>query len=133
MGARKQKKGKPVLKRKRPPSFAMAAARIRVYFPQIPMIVMPKGNNVTTKGTVAFRVAPSVGKIDLKQWLQKVYGVGVIKVNTMNYRGKLKRDRFTGNRWRKPDWKKAIVTVDNTDFLDLLTQDTTSNTDNKTN
>jgi large subunit ribosomal protein L23 len=111
---------------------AMATfARVRVYFPQIPLVVLPKGNNVTTKGTIAFRVPPSTGKLEVKNWLQKVYGVGVIKVNTMNYRGKLKRDRYTNYRYRKADWKKAIVTVDNTDFLDLLTQDTAAQTTTK--
>jgi ribosomal protein L23 len=58
--------------------------------------------------------------------LQKVYGVGVIKVNTMNYRGKVKVSPGTRYRYKKADWKKAVVTVDNTDFLDLLSAAPTS-------
>lgn len=101
-------------------AFRQTVYRQRLHFPQIPLIVMPKGNQVTTKGIVQFRASPKLNKPMIRQMLQKVYGVGVIKVNTMNYRGKVKTAAGTRKHYKKPDWKKAVVTVDNTDFLDLL-------------
>lgn len=94
----------------------------KVWFPQIPLQVMPHGNHLTTKGVVHFRTNANQTKVEIKNYVSKVYGVGVIKVNTINYRGKLKRDRFSGSWFRTPKYKKAIVTVDNTQYLDLLNQ-----------
>lgn len=94
----------------------------RVWFPQIPLQIMPHGNQLTTKGIVQIRTTNNQTKTEIKNYLTKVYGVGVIKVNTMNYRGIVKRDRFTGKLYRTQKWKKAVVTVDNTQYLDLLNQ-----------
>lgn len=61
-------------------------------------------------------------KVEIKNYLSKVYGVGVIKVNTISYPGVVKRDRFSNYKYRTNRYKKAIITVDNTQYLDLLNQ-----------
>lgn len=54
-----------------------------------------------------FAVAPNANKIEIKQAVEKVFGVKVERVTTMNVLGKYKRmGVHTGKR---PDWKKAIV------------------------
>lgn len=83
---------------------------------------MPYGNHLTTKGVVHFRTTNNQTKVEIKKYLSKLYGVGVIKVNTMNYRGGVKRDRFSAYEYRLPKYKKAVVTVDNTQYLDILNQ-----------
>lgn len=93
-----------------------------IWFPNLTLQVMPHGNHLTTKGLVHMRTPPSQTKVEIKNYLSKVYGVGVIKVNTMNYRGKVKRDRFNMYRYRTSKWKKAVVTVDNSAYLDILNQ-----------
>lgn len=54
-----------------------------------------------------FKVEKRANKIEIKNAVEKIFGVEVEKVSTMNMTGKLKRTgRFVG---RRSDWKKAIV------------------------
>ena len=56
-----------------------------------------------------FRVATGANKIEIKKAVEELFDVEVTAVNTMNCNGRSRRvGRFTGKR---PDWKKAIVTV----------------------
>jgi large subunit ribosomal protein L23 len=59
--------------------------------------------------TVVFRVAVGANKTEIKNAVEKLFGVKVAGVRTMKMNGKLKRyGRFEGNR---RDWKKAFVTL----------------------
>ena len=49
-------------------------------------------------------------KIQIRQAVQELFKVKVIKVNTLNVRGKARRQR-TSQAGKAPDWKKAIVTL----------------------
>jgi large subunit ribosomal protein L23 len=49
-------------------------------------------------------------KGQIRQAVQELFKVKVIKVNTLNVRGKARRQR-TAQAGRAPDWKKAIVTL----------------------
>lgn len=61
------------------------------------------GNQVT------FLVDRDANKIEIKRVVQSLFKVTVLRVNTVNMRGKKKRlGRFSG---RRPDWKKAMVTL----------------------
>lgn len=68
-----------------------------------------KSYNLTALNKYTFKVRKDATKTQIKQAVEKQFNVDVIKVNTINVRGKLKRmGRFEG---RRPDWKKAIVTL----------------------
>ena len=57
-----------------------------------------------------FEVAKKAGKIQIATAVEKLFEVKVLKVNTMNVKGKEKRvGVHTG---KTPDWKKAIITID---------------------
>ena len=57
----------------------------------------------------AFEVDPKANKIQIKESVEKSFKVSVLKVRTMNVRGKKKRlGRYQG---RKSSWKKALVTL----------------------
>lgn len=57
-----------------------------------------------------FMVAVDANKIEIKQAVEEIFGVKVIKVNTLNVTGKLKRTgRYPAGR--RPSWKKAVVTL----------------------
>ena len=59
--------------------------------------------------TVCFRVAVNANKTEIKGAVEKLFGVKVASVRTVRMNGKLKRyGRFEGKR---PDWKKAFVTL----------------------
>ena len=49
-------------------------------------------------------------KLQIRQAVQELFKVKVIKVNTLNVRGKARRKR-TIQAGKAPDWKKAIVTL----------------------
>lgn len=49
-------------------------------------------------------------KTQIRQAVQELFKVKVVRVNTMNVRGKARRQR-TSQAGKAPDWKKAIVTL----------------------
>jgi large subunit ribosomal protein L23 len=49
-------------------------------------------------------------KVQIRQAVQELFKVKVVKVNTLNVRGKARRQR-TGQAGKTMDWKKAIVTL----------------------
>ncbi|MCP9453392.1 MAG: 50S ribosomal protein L23 [Nitrospira sp.] len=66
---------------------------------------------------VGFMVHPQANRIQIKQAVEALLKVKVEKVNVLNVRGKVKRlGRFSGKR---PDWKKAFVTLKKGEKLEL--------------
>jgi large subunit ribosomal protein L23 len=64
-----------------------------------------------------FEVNGNANKIEIRQAVEQIFGVSVTKVNTMWMYGKLKRrGRSEG---RRPDWKKAIVTLKEGDTIPI--------------
>ncbi|MBN2796169.1 MAG: 50S ribosomal protein L23 [Clostridia bacterium] len=60
-------------------------------------------------GRYTFRVATDANKTEIRAAVEAVFGVKVASINTMNVKGKVKRQgRFVGKR---ADWKKAIITL----------------------
>ena len=59
--------------------------------------------------TVVFQVDPQANKLLIKQAIEALFQVKVLEVNTLNIRGKKKRVRM--REGKKPDWKKAYVTL----------------------
>ena len=57
-----------------------------------------------------FEVANDANKIEIAKAVEEIFGVKVVKVNTLNMQGKEKR---TGAypKGRRPSWKKAMVTL----------------------
>lgn len=66
-----------------------------------------------------FEVAGNANKIDIKRAIQELFKVSVVKVNTMNYLGKNKRER-TRNFGRTAHWKRAVVTLKQGDKIELM-------------
>lgn len=59
--------------------------------------------------TLCFEVATAATKSEVRRAVEQLFGVKVDTVRTVSMRGKLKRyGRFEGKR---PDWKKAFVTL----------------------
>ena len=67
---------------------------------------------------VTFLVDKAANKIEIKRAIEDLFKVTVLRVNTVNTRGKHKRmGRFTGKR---PDWKKAVVTLKEGDRIEYF-------------
>ena len=59
--------------------------------------------------TLTFKVARDANKIEIKSAVEKIFKVKVDSVRTANFHGKVRRQgRHSG---RRPDWKKAYVTL----------------------
>ena len=72
----------------------------------------------------AFVVNPKANKLQIKQAVESFYGVSVVDVNTMNYRGKARR-KYTKSGiiyGRTNHFKKAIVTLAEGDSIDFFSQ-----------
>ena len=82
-------------------------------------IITEKGTALKEKyNKVTFEINPKANKIDVKQAVEKLFRVKVLSVNVMNVAGKKKRlGRSTG---KKPDWKKAIVTLKEGERIDFF-------------
>jgi large subunit ribosomal protein L23 len=61
---------------------------------------------------------PRANKTQIRQAVQELFKVKVIKVNTLNVRGKARRQR-TKQAGAAPNWKKAIVTLKDGDKIVL--------------
>ena len=65
-----------------------------------------------------FVVQKSANKIEIKQAVEKLFDVKVDKVNVVNVQGKRKRRRFKIGK--RPDWKKAIITLQEGHKIELM-------------
>ena len=72
-------------------------------------IITEKSTLMQENGRYAFEVSPSATKHQIQRAVMDAFDVKVIKVNTMNVRGK--RKRFGPRISAKRSWKKAIVTL----------------------
>lgn len=66
-----------------------------------------------------FEVDRRANKIEIKQAVETLFNVNVNKVSTLNVMGKMRRVR-TREKGKRPDWKKAIVTIDFDQKIDLF-------------
>jgi large subunit ribosomal protein L23 len=57
-------------------------------------------------------------KFQIKKAVEELFKVKVVRVNTLNVRGKFRRQR-TAQAGKAPDWKKAIVTLRDGDKIVL--------------
>ena len=72
-------------------------------------IITENSMGATALKKYTFKVAKDATKIDIKRAVEELFDVEVAKVNTMNVRGRQRRQgRFVGPT---PSWKQAIVTL----------------------
>ncbi|NLW25457.1 MAG: 50S ribosomal protein L23 [Clostridia bacterium] len=81
-------------------------------------IISEKSVEQMEQNKYTFKVDKKANKIDIKQAVEAIFKVKVTDVKTMNVKGKLKRlGRYQG---RTPDWKKAIVTLQEGDKIEIF-------------
>jgi len=80
-------------------------------------LVTEKSTMQSEFGKVMFKVARSASKPEIKQAVEKIFGVKVTAVNTINRKGKTRFLR--GRRGKQPDVKLAIVTLKEGDRIDI--------------
>jgi large subunit ribosomal protein L23 len=74
-------------------------------------VVSEKSYALIEQGVYTFRVHPSASKPEIHDAIEAIWGVQVVKVNTLNRVGKKQRGRRSARLGKRPDTKRAIVTL----------------------
>ena len=82
-------------------------------------VITEKATTLSELNKMVFRVHKSASKNSIKKSIEKIFKVNVIKINTINLRGKTKLVR--GKKSSRPSYKKAIVTLKKGQSIDLVT------------
>jgi len=81
-------------------------------------LITEKANDLKDQArVVAFEVARTANKIEIKQAVEKAFDVKVKSVNTIQFRGKVKRVGL--NLGQRSNWKKAYVTLEEGQNIDF--------------
>ena len=83
-------------------------------------VVSEKSYGLIEQGVYTFKVHPAASKPEISDAIESIWGVKVLKVNTLNRKGKATRQRRTGKLGSKPDTKRAIVTLAAGDEIPLF-------------
>jgi large subunit ribosomal protein L23 len=83
-------------------------------------VVSEKSYDLIEGNVYTFVVHPDANKTQIRQAIEQIFGVRVVKVNTLNRKGKRTRSRRTGTFTSRPTTKRAIVTVHGDDTIDLF-------------
>jgi len=81
--------------------------------------ITEKATSLSEYNKVVFKVHNGASKSSIKKSVEKIFKVNVIKINTMNLKGKTKMVR--NKKSKKPGYKKAIITLKKGQSIDLST------------
>ena len=74
-------------------------------------VVSEKSYALLDQGVYTFVVQPDANKAEIRHAIESIFGVNVVKVNTLNRPGKRKRNRRQQTFGKRADTKRAIVTL----------------------
>jgi large subunit ribosomal protein L23 len=83
-----------------------------------PLVTEKSTHLQQTRNVYAFQVHHSANKPQIKQAVEQIYNVKVKDVRTMTRKGKPRRTKF--KMTHGPDWKRAIVVLDENSKIDLF-------------
>jgi len=81
-------------------------------------VVSEKSYSLLDENKYTFLVAPAANKTEIKIAVEAVFNVNVIRLNTSNRKGKVRRTRRGFGK--RPDTKRAIVTVADGQRIDIF-------------
>jgi large subunit ribosomal protein L23 len=108
----KKKEAAPKAEKKaaaKKPAKGGIAAEARLYDVIQRPVVTEKSTRAVEQNKVTFKISPTATKNDVKKAVEAIFNVSVVKVNTINTEGKLKR--FRGKPGQRNDVRKAVVTL----------------------
>ena len=83
-------------------------------------VVSEKSYALLEKGVYVFIVHPNASKPEIRIAVEEIFEVKVTKVNTLNRKGKLRRNRRNNTLGKRPDTKRAIVTLAEGDSIPIF-------------
>ena len=92
---------------------------VRHYDAIVAPVITEKATMLSEQNKVVFRVSRDATKPQIAEAIENLFKVTVVKVNTLNVKGKTKR--FRGREGRRSDVKKAIITLAAGQSIDITT------------
>ena len=83
-------------------------------------IVSEKSYEQLEQNIYAFQVHTSASKPEIRQAVESIFDVTVTKVNTLNRKGKVRRNRRDNTLGKRADTKRAIVTLAEGDSIQIF-------------
>ena len=83
-------------------------------------IVSEKSYGLLDRNAYTFLVHPSASKPEIRDAVEAIFSVRVLKVNTLNRQGKRLRNRRAATFGKRPDTKRAIVTLVEGDTIEIF-------------
>ena len=83
-------------------------------------VVSEKSYGLLEDNVYTFVVHPRATKIEVREAVEAIFNVRVVKVNTLNRKGKRKRNRRSATFGTRSDTKRAIVTLAPGSRIDLF-------------
>ena len=80
-------------------------------------VITEKATSLSELNKIVFKIHKDASKNSIKRSIEKIFKVNVVKINTINLRGKTKLVR--GKKSSRPGYKKAIVTLKKGQSIDL--------------
>lgn len=81
-------------------------------------VVSEKSYSLLDGNQYTFVVHPDANKTEIRQAVEQIWDVKVVKVNTLNRKGKVKRFRF--QQGRRKDTKRAVVKLAEGDRIEIF-------------
>jgi len=81
-------------------------------------VVSEKSYGLMDQGKYTFEVDPRSNKTEIKIAVEKIFGVKVTSVNTINRKGKTRKTRF--GLGKRKDVKRAIITLAGDEAIDIF-------------
>jgi large subunit ribosomal protein L23 len=83
-------------------------------------VVSEKSYAAFDANVYTFLVAHDANKIEIKNAVETIFGVRVTNVNTLNRKGKRKRNRRTGTYGQRASSKRAVVSLAAGDRIEIF-------------
>ncbi len=93
--------------------------KLHLYDKILSPIVTEKSTNLSDQNKIVFKVNKNANKKNLKNNIEKIFKVNVIKINIINKKSRTKTTR--GKKVRVKGFKKAIITLKKGQNIDLTT------------
>jgi large subunit ribosomal protein L23 len=97
----------------------VSVSSIEAYDIILSPLVTEKSTMGSENNQITFRVPLSATKPQIKAAIEQLFKVKVNAVNTLRQKGKVKR--FRGKLGKRPDYKKAIVSLADGEMIDVTT------------
>ena len=98
---------------------SVSVSMLQAYDIIIAPLVTEKSTMGSEHNQITFRVPLSATKPQIKNAVEEIFKVKVMAVNTLRQKGKVKK--FRGKDGKRPDFKKAIISLAEGEMIDVTT------------